>query len=149
MTGYIPKKEKPYPDNGCAKAKAAGYEGTCLESKKFPKGCPFPRCFEEPGVLPPQEEETIKRNEEIRKLHETGWTTEEISKETKLSIRQVQRIIQNKPYKRHLNRKDSKGRNAEIRKLKKEGMPVEEIAAKFNLHPATIYVVCREDIPND
>ena len=138
MTGYIPKKEKPYPDNGCAKAKVAGYHGKCLD-------CPFERCFEDGGVPTVLEEETIKRNEEIRKLHETGWTTEEISKETKLSIRQVQRIIQNKPYKRHLNRKDSKGRNEEIRRLKKSGMPVDEIAAKFNLHPATVWVVCRDN----
>jgi lambda repressor-like predicted transcriptional regulator len=131
-----------YPDTGCVKAKAAGYHGKCLD-------CPFPQCLEDPGVLPPQREETIKRNAEMGQLSETGWTVEQISKHAGLSARQTQRIISgesetgNSPYKRHRKRKDLAQRNLEIRKLKKEGMTIAELSIKFGLCDKQVWAVCR------
>ena len=46
------------PDNGCLKAKAAGYIGKCID-------CPFPKCFEDiDNRIKPQ---TVRRRHQRRK----------------------------------------------------------------------------------
>lgn len=133
-----------YPDTGCVKAKIRGYHGKCLD-------CPFPQCLEDVGVPTVLEEETIKRNTEIKHLFETGWTTENISKYAGLSERHTQRIISgesetgNRPYKIHRRRKDLAQRNEEIRQLRKGGATIEELSIKFKLCDKQIQAVCRDN----
>jgi hypothetical protein len=44
-----------HPDNGCAKAKAAGYFGKCID-------CPFEQCFEDGGrVYAPRDVKTQRK----------------------------------------------------------------------------------------
>jgi DNA-binding NarL/FixJ family response regulator len=81
-----------HPDTGCAKAKAAGYFGKCVD-------CIFPKCLEDKEEKTPtmhgkryKMRDIRKRNEEILKLKKEGTLVEEIAARFNLSENTIWKI---------------------------------------------------------
>lgn len=72
-----------YANNGCKKAKAAGYAGPCIE-------CPFAYCLEEDKNTNMTK---FERNHKIRSENKNGLTIGALALKYGLSIRTIKRIL--------------------------------------------------------
>jgi len=77
-----------YPDDGCAAARAIGYDGPCLE-------CPLPECLMDDD-LKGKSIKNLGRDEEIRHRWKSGKSPVQLAREFGLSRRQVERIVRTK-----------------------------------------------------
>lgn len=90
LPGHMPKRMKgnfkpSQKDNGCKKAKAIGYSGSCLD-------CSIDPCLEDPVHFHKQTSKYI-RNIEIRNRWKDGASIEQLIDDFGLCRRQIQRIV--------------------------------------------------------